>query len=137
MPSEELSLNELDAEITSSGGNFSLHKLTDGDFTNAELLPFNPFDKYGWIEYSFPKPQTIRALSFVSGRLRTEWRSESPQTVNFLQCSDNGVDYRMVVMLSKPYLFRKQQHVISGYLFLILQTMLRVLKYQNLYYTRL
>ena len=96
LPSEELSLNELDAEITSSGGNFSLHKLTDGDFTNAELLPFNPFDKYGWIEYSFPKPQTIRALSFVSGRLRTEWRSESPQTVNFLQCSDNGVDYRMV-----------------------------------------
>ena len=97
LPSEELSLNELDAEITSSGGNFSLHKLTDGDFTNAELLPFNPFDKYGWIEYSFPKPQTIRALSFVSGRLRTEWRSESPQTVNFLQCSDNGVDYRMVL----------------------------------------
>ena len=28
--------------------------------------------------------------------MRTEWRSESPQTVNFLQCSDNGVDYRMV-----------------------------------------
>lgn len=96
LPNEELSLNELNAEITSSGGNFSLQKLTDGDLTNAELLPFNPFDKYGWIEYAFPKPQTIRALSFVSGRLRTEWRSESPQTVNILQCSDNGVDYRMV-----------------------------------------
>lgn len=53
--------------ITSSGGNFTLQQLTDGDIATSNLLPADTVNGYAWIQFTFGKPQPIKALTIVGG----------------------------------------------------------------------
>lgn len=92
----EKTMAELAAKITSSGGNYTLEQLTDGDLNNSVLLPRDDKKGYAWIQYEFEKPQTIKALSVVDGNLRNEWACAPPFISKHIEVSDNGKDFRRI-----------------------------------------
>src|ERR1019366_5654664 len=57
---------ELQPKVTSSGGQFSLAALTDGDLAKATLLPAAPVDQKSWIQFEFAAPQTVRGLTLIT-----------------------------------------------------------------------
>ena len=53
--------------ISSSGGNFTLGQLTDGDIAASSLLPINPDGPSAWIQYEFPEEVTVHAVTLSDG----------------------------------------------------------------------
>jgi len=95
VPSQMQTMAQMGATMTSSGGNFSLKTLTDGDV--AKMYDF-PYAKGGaWIQYSFPEPQTIRSLTVVRPFQRTQWGATPAYCIDSLQVSDDGVNFHTVM----------------------------------------
>ena len=67
LPEADKSLSELNAVVTSSGGKFTLSQLTDGDVGTTNLLPRDSATGFGWIQFAFAQPQTIKAITMVGG----------------------------------------------------------------------
>jgi hypothetical protein len=67
LPDADISLIALKPVITSSGGNFNLGQLTDGDVATTNLLPSDSLKGMAWIQFKFTKPQTIKAITIVGG----------------------------------------------------------------------
>src|SRR5215472_11607052 len=66
LPDSERSMQELQAKVSSSeGGPFDLKTLTDGDLVKATPLKIAPVGEKAWVQFEFPQPQTIRALTLV------------------------------------------------------------------------
>ena len=95
LPEADKNLADMNPKITSSGGKFSLLNLTDGDLTDAELLPPGANGK-AWIQYEFAAPQTVKALTIVDGRVRSQWGAPKQQINKVLQASDDGKIFREV-----------------------------------------
>ena len=92
LPDEYRTLAELGAQISSSGGTFTLDQLTNGDLSDTGRLPAGE-KGYSWIQYSFPKPQTIRSLSVINDIVRNERHSLPAHCEDSLQISDDGVNF--------------------------------------------
>ena len=90
-------LQELGAKVTSSGGEFTLEQLTDGDLANAGNLPSDNEKGYAWIQYEFKTPQTIKALSVSDGFVRSEWAAAPADITKHLEVSDDGQTFRRVL----------------------------------------
>ncbi|MBQ5571488.1 MAG: glycoside hydrolase family 2, partial [Bacteroidales bacterium] len=60
-------MQEMGAKVTTSGGNISLDKLTDGDIGTTQGLLRNDRLGYAWIQFEFPEAQTIKALTVSDG----------------------------------------------------------------------
>jgi len=89
-PDRDRPLAELQPKLTSSGGDFDLAALTDGDLFKTALLPAAAEGQSSWIQFEFPQPQTVYGLTLVTaagGR-----RGVPPE----LQTSDNGRQFRTV-----------------------------------------
>lgn len=99
LPAGDVSLNELAPKITSSGGSFTLSQLTDGDLAATSLLPSDTATGYAWIQYEFPNPQTIKALTVVGGGTRSPFGLTTPSEDRSLEVSDDGVNFRRVVFI--------------------------------------
>lgn len=67
LPTNEIPLSELKPKISSSGGHFLLSKLTDGDLTKSTMLPPDSKTGFAWIQFEFPSPTTIKAVTVVGG----------------------------------------------------------------------
>lgn len=67
LPSNEAPLEQLHAKLTSSGGNVDGAILVDGDLTKTTSLPKAPAGQRAWIQFEFPKPQAVCALTFAKG----------------------------------------------------------------------
>jgi hypothetical protein len=67
LPQADRSLSDLGVVVTSTGGNFTLQQLTDGDLGKTRLLPRDSASGFGWIQFAFPQPQTIKAITMVGG----------------------------------------------------------------------
>lgn len=67
LPAADKSLSDLGATVTSSAGKFELTQLTDGDLAKTNLLPKNTVSGFAWVQFSFPQPQTIKAITIVGG----------------------------------------------------------------------
>jgi len=100
LPGADKSLSELGAMVTSSGGNFTLAQLTDGDLGVTNLLPRDSAKGYGWIQFAFPQPQIIKAITMVGGG--------NPGVFGFgadskdsrkLEASDDGVNFRFICVI--------------------------------------
>jgi len=89
-------MQELKAKVTSSGGDFTLEQLTDGDLTQAGQLPYNTEQEFAWIQIEFRKPQTIRALTVADGKKRSEWAAAPAPVTKHLEISDDGTNFRKV-----------------------------------------
>jgi hypothetical protein len=67
LPANEAPLDQLHAKLTSSGGNVDGAILADGDLTKTTSLPKAPAGQRAWIQFEFPKPQAVRAVTFAKG----------------------------------------------------------------------
>ena len=80
--------HELKPKITSSGGDFNLTQLTDGDIATTNLLPSDAASGNAWIQFEFEKPQTFKSLTIVGG----VWE----RLTRFLEASDDGDNFHRV-----------------------------------------
>ncbi len=100
IPDAQLSLNELQPKITSSGGNFVLNKLIDGDLTNTQLLTTKRGTQDAWIQFEFQEPVTIHSLSIVasgaSGNIGPGAGTAPSMSNKFIEVSDDGKNYRKI-----------------------------------------
>lgn len=100
LPDDDESMAELQPKITSSGGNFDLAKLTDGDYANGTLLPSAAVGEKSWIQFEFQKPVTIRGLSMYLGDLNRGMTMMPGQSSGqTLEVSDDGKQFRVVAEL--------------------------------------
>ncbi|HZW71664.1 MAG TPA: glycosyl hydrolase [Hanamia sp.] len=97
LPQSDKSLSELAVVVTSSGGNFSLQQLTDGDLSKTNLLPRDSAAGFGWIQFAFPQPQTIKSITMVGGGNPGMFgRGSDAKDSRKLEASDDGVNYKFV-----------------------------------------
>ena len=92
----DLTMQEMQTKVTSSGGRFSLEQLTDGDLSIAQPLPRDDKQGYAWIQFEFPQPQTIKALSVADGGVRGEWQVNKAPVTKHLLASDDGKTFKPV-----------------------------------------
>lgn len=99
LPKEDVSVDKLKPNVTSSGGNFTLAQLTDGNLTNTSLLPADSLTGYAWVQFEFPTPQTIKAISITGTGLREQWGVVPLEATRRIDVSDDGVDFKPVCAL--------------------------------------
>jgi hypothetical protein len=87
------SINELKPRVTSSGGNFTLAQLTDGDVAATNTLPPAAAGKSAWIQFEYPQPATIQAITIVGGSSGRGGNTSSPM----LEVSDDGINFTKVI----------------------------------------
>ena len=101
-PAVDKPVESLQAKITSSGGPFDPTVLSDGDLEKSTGVAIP--DKVGdtaWIQYEFPEPQEIRAVTFVTND--PSWVEAliagvaAPEKA--LEASDDGQNWREVAKL--------------------------------------
>lgn len=97
LPESDVSLSELKAKITSSGGNFNVTQLTDGDLATTSLLPSTTNNESAWIQFAFEKPQTFKAITVVGGGDKGPFGmfGEKADTRS-IEVSDDGVHYKFI-----------------------------------------
>jgi len=96
LPAADKSLNELGTVVTASGGNFTLQQLTDGDVGTPVLLPRDSAG-FGWIQFAFPQPQTIKAITMVGGGEPGVFGfGAATKDSRKLEASDDGKNFRFV-----------------------------------------
>ena len=88
VPDSDLSLAELQPKVTSSGGNFDLAALTDGDLSKSTTLPAASAGEKSWIQFEFAKPQAVQGISLVAGGADSD-----------LEVSDDGQQFRVVMAI--------------------------------------
>lgn len=101
-PESDLSLAELQAKVASSGGAFSLAALTDGDLVKSTLLPAAPAGEKAWLQFEFPRPQTVRGLTMVTGgggRGFGGGRGGAGTSGPEIESSDDGRQFRAVAAI--------------------------------------
>ena len=96
VPEAEQSLSGLGAEVTSSGGAFTVDMLSNGDLADGADLPKNPAGTHAWIQYTFPEPVTVKALTLVGGDVRSQWDAAAPTYRHFLESSADGLHWQEV-----------------------------------------
>jgi len=67
IPEGQWSMRELNPVVTSSGGNFTLDQLTDGDLVKSVILPAAPPGDKAWIQFEFESPVTVQSMTLVDG----------------------------------------------------------------------
>src|SRR5207237_1602640 len=75
--------------------------LWDGHLVKSGALPLAPFGQQAWIQFEFPQPQTIRAVTLVMAGPKTPF-ADTTGTVPpgpDLQASDDGQTFRNIVTL--------------------------------------
>ena len=92
---------ELKPEVTSSGGQFDLAALTDGDLAKAIALPAALPGEKAWIQYEFAQPQTFRAVTFATGRAvsQLELYLGITDDARTLEASNDGKHFRAVAAI--------------------------------------
>ncbi len=99
IPAADVSMNDLNPTITSSGGSFTLAQLTDGDLAATNLLTADSAKGYAWIQYEFAQPQTIKAISVVGGGSRSPFGLTGQSEDRSLEVSDDGINFRRISFL--------------------------------------
>jgi hypothetical protein len=95
-------VEELNAKITASAGSPDFAALSDGDLEKTTKLPIPEPGQDAWIQYEFPSPQTIRAITFVTKDPDFIARMVGGMGVpgKELQASDDGQTFRSVAQMS-------------------------------------
>ena len=97
---DDVPLQSLHPKMTSSGGSPDSAMLSDGDLEKATKLPIPKEAKdTAWIQWEFPEPATIRAITVVTPDLGmvASFMGLNPQ--KSLEASDDGTSFREVVKL--------------------------------------
>lgn len=92
----EKTMAEMKAKVTSSGGQFTVEQLTDGNLAKAVLLPSDEENGHAWIQYEFDSPRTIKAIAVVDGNVRNEWACAPADITKHLEVSDDGKVFKRI-----------------------------------------
>ena len=91
--------------ITWSSGSLDPVLLTDGDLVATTSLPKAPVGEKAWIQYEFPQPQQISALTIVrrSAGPNDDYfaRGGGPGPSEFLEAGDDGATYHVIASVPK------------------------------------
>ena len=100
-PAMDKPIEELHATITASGGSTDLAMLTDGDLKKTTTLPIPAPGETSWIQFEFPQPQAIRAITFVTKDLGEDaaYVAGTSGPAKTLEASDDGQNFREVTTL--------------------------------------
>ena len=96
VPEAEKSMQELGATITSSGGDFTVEQLTNGDINDGPELALNKEGTHAWIQYNFPQAVTIRSFTLVGGQEQGQFDADRTYD-NTLLCSQDGETWTEVI----------------------------------------
>jgi hypothetical protein len=95
------SLADAGAAVSSSGGNFSLQQLTDGDVGTSVLLPRDSAKGYAWIQFAFAQPQTIKGIAMVGGGNPGVFgQGTDAADSRTLEASDDGINFRFITHIA-------------------------------------
>lgn len=97
LPEDEVTLKDLNPKVTSSGGNFSLGDLTDGDLNNGHFLPPTVVGGKTWIQYEFDSPVAFKSYAVVGSVLSQLSVFRGAPNNRSLEVSDDGLNFRKVV----------------------------------------
>jgi alpha-L-rhamnosidase len=95
-------VEELQAKITASGSSFDAAMLADGDLEKTTKIPIPAMGQSSWIQYEFPSPQAIRAITFVTKDpdfIASLIAGMGAPEKN-LEASDDGQNFRVVAKLT-------------------------------------
>ncbi len=100
LPDEDKSMAELQPKLTSSGGDFTLAALTDGDYAKTTLLPAAAVGQKSWIQFEFAAPQTVYGMSLFTGAAGLGFGPGGGGSGDqALEASENGGDFRAVASI--------------------------------------
>ena len=101
VPETDVPLESLHPTITASGGSPDVAMLTDGDLSKTTGIPIPALGQKAWIQYTFPKPVTIRAVTLVTSSpsriVEMVYGIAPPEKA--LEASDDGQTWRTVAQL--------------------------------------
>ncbi len=105
LPESDLSMASLNPKVASSGGNFTLSELTDGDLVKSTFLPAAKEGENAWIQFEFAKPLTMQALTIVGGSAGGMF---GPARNNRqLEVSNDGKEFQKVLDIPQGSLSQK------------------------------
>ncbi len=93
-PNSDIPFRDLNPKITSSGGNFDLNGLTDGDVAKTSELPPTAVGEKAWIQFEFDKLQTFKSLSIVAGDPAPQFFAV--ESNRYLEASEDGKNFRVI-----------------------------------------
>jgi hypothetical protein len=99
VPASDVPVSDLQPKVTSSGGQFDLAALTDGDLAKATALPIAPVGEKAWVQFEFARPQTIRAVTLVLQGAGGRGFGRQMGPGQELEASDDGAQFRTVATL--------------------------------------
>jgi hypothetical protein len=105
VPDSDISLSELKPVITSSGGAFTLAQLTDGDLVKSSLLPFAPEGESAWIQFEFPHPVSVQALTVAAGGGGGMFQRAGSR--RYLEAGSDGKEFRKITDIPSGSLAQK------------------------------
>ena len=100
----DVPLESLQPKITASGGTIDFGLLSDGDLVKTVALPMaKEMGDKAWIQYEFAKPETIRALTIVSGKRNAMdvFMPPGGDSGKALEASDDGQNFHVVLEIPK------------------------------------
>ena len=104
VPASEVAADQVQPKITSSGGTIDPALLSDGDLVKTVSLPMaKEIGDKAWIQFEYPQPQTIRAITIVIGG-KSPFDAFMPpggESGRALEASDDGQNYHVVVDIPK------------------------------------
>ncbi len=106
MPDTDIDITSLAPTVSASKGTVTLTQLTDGDYSKeARIEP----DAEGniWVQYTFAKPITIKALSIAERAHRSTWNSWSAPLYYRLETSNDGNTFTKVCDLPQGGTFQQ------------------------------
>jgi len=111
IPQAEIAAQSQQAIVTTSGGDIDAALLADGDLSHSIALPIPPAGQSAWIQFAYPAPQTVRAVTFArSDRAPLQQFMGGPPGPE-LQASDDGVHFRALATLPRDG--SEAQHTIN------------------------
>jgi hypothetical protein len=95
-PASDVPASSLNPKITSSSGNIDAALLSDGDLAKTTDLPKAPVGQQAWIQYEFPSPQNIRAVTLVLNDPAAAAANAfgAAESIADIQASDDGQTFR-------------------------------------------
>ncbi len=97
----DVPITVLQPKVTSSGGQFDLAALTDGDLAEATLLPLAPVGEKAWVQFEFAKPETIQGLSMVIAGAGGRFFRRGGDSGQAVEASDDGRKFRTVATIPR------------------------------------
>ena len=111
-PASDVSIESLQPKITASSGTPDATILSDGDLETTTKLPIPAAGENAWIQYEFPAPQTIRAVTIVTKDF--DWISAMVAGLTnpekSLEASEDGQSFRTIVKIADG---DSPQHTVS------------------------